>query len=189
MLGKINVVTGASGWRGRRGGSCGDGRCVRTCATRNRIRRQGSTETVGPARGNATTSYVAMFMLTRMLTRMLFTLPPAPHPRAQGDTLTFAGDITGMQHILTMPGLQPISEWGPGRPVLCGVGRASCGVQGELRASVLAACACCTLPPGHVAAKPTLWAGVGKCCLVPRRHLPSFTRGLAHRATERRSAL
>lgn len=38
---------------------------------------------------------------------------PSPPPTTiilLGDTLTFAGDITGMQHILTMPGLQPISS-------------------------------------------------------------------------------
>ncbi|EFJ49404.1 sulfur acclimation 1 protein [Volvox carteri f. nagariensis] len=41
------------------------------------------------------------------------TAVPSPPPTTiilQGDKLTFAGDITGMQHILTLPGLNPISS-------------------------------------------------------------------------------
>ncbi|GFR48768.1 hypothetical protein Agub_g10589 [Astrephomene gubernaculifera] len=41
------------------------------------------------------------------------TMLPSPPPTTvilQGDKLTFAGDITGMQHILSLPGLNPISS-------------------------------------------------------------------------------
>ncbi len=83
------MVTGGGGWRGSRGAA------VVTAGVRERY------DALHTCDGNANED-----------AKLTATGPqPAPdRPRAQGDTLTFAGDITGMQHILTMPGLQPISE-------------------------------------------------------------------------------